>query len=165
MNIMSSDERPSLVAQIARIAQTTAVVASPVLSRPHLASLRRRIRVAKNDKRSNSRDLFSDRHSEDRISRGMLWILSINVHFVVQRPSGNDLKAAIFNLDREKTSSHPLGRYAGSSFANTAGIGINSPKDTVHVINVVLGHARRTDGDTETRICIFYASTVVADFT
>jgi hypothetical protein len=39
MNVMSSDERPSLVAQIARIAQTTAVVASPVLSRPHLASL------------------------------------------------------------------------------------------------------------------------------
>ena len=94
----------------------------------------------------------------------MLWILSINVHFVVQRPSGNDFKAAIFNLDREKTSSDPLGRYAGSSFTNTAGIGINSSKDTVHVINVVLGHARRTDGGAETRFCIFYASTMVADF-
>ena len=154
MNVMSSDERPSLVAQIARIAQTTAVVARPVLRRPHLASLA-----------DNSRDLFLDRHSEDRFSRGMLWILSINVHFVVQRASGYDFKAAIFNLDGEKTSSDTFGRYAGSSFANAPGIGINSSKDTVHVINVVLGHARRTDGGAETRICIFYASTMVADFT
>jgi hypothetical protein len=61
----------------------------------------------------------------------MLWILSINVHFVVQRPSGHHFKAAIFNLDGEKTRSDIVGRYAGSSFANTAGIGINSFKDTV----------------------------------
>src|SRR5712691_1775901 len=95
----------------------------------------------------------------------MLRILSINIHFVVQRPSGREFKAAIFDLNGEKTSSDTIGRYAGSSLANTAGIGINSSKDTVHVINVALGHARRPDGGAETRLCIFYASAMVADFT
>jgi hypothetical protein len=60
----------------------------------------------------------------------MLWISSINVHFVVQRPSGDDFKATIFYLDGEKTSSDTFGRYADSSFANTAGISINCSKDT-----------------------------------
>ena len=85
----------------------------------------------------------------------MLWILSLNVHFVIQGPSGHDFKVSIFNLDGEKASPNTLGRYTGSCLANKSAIGINSSEYTVHVINVVLGHSSRTDGGAETRIVSF----------
>jgi hypothetical protein len=34
----------------------------------------------------------------------------------------------------------------------------------MHVIDVALAHVRRTDGLTEARFAIFYASTMIADF-
>src|SRR5438552_16324475 len=67
------------------------------------------------------------------VGRRIMRILSINVHFVVQRPGAHHFKATIFNLDRVKTSSDTLGRHARPCLANTAGIGINSSKDTVRV--------------------------------
>jgi len=109
MNVMSSDERPSLVAQIARIATDHGGRSEPGSPPSTSRQPRRRIRVAENDKQSNSRDLFSDRHSEDRISRGMLWILSINVHFVVQRPSVMILKRPFSILMEKRPAPTPLG--------------------------------------------------------
>ena len=91
--------------------------------------------------------------------------MSLNIHFVVQRPGGDDLEAVVHNLEGVKTGSDTIGRYASSGLANAAGVGINSSGDTVHIVNVVLGHARCTDGGPETRLAIFYAGTMVADFT
>ena len=94
----------------------------------------------------------------------MVRILSINAHFVVQGPSGDDFKAAIFNLDGVETSSDTVRGYACCGLADTAGIRINSSKDAVHVINVVLSHASRADSCTETRICVLDASAMIVDF-
>ena len=90
--------------------------------------------------------------------------MSLNIHFVIQGPGGDDLEAAIHNLKGVKTGPDTIGRYAGRGLANTARISINGSRNTVHVINVVLGHARCTDGGSETRLAIFYAGTMVADF-
>ena len=99
---------------------------------------------------SNSLDRLSDRHLENRLSRGILRILSLNVHFVVQRPSGHDFKAAIFDLDGERPAPTPLGGMQSGSLASTAGIDIDDSKNTVPSCNqcCFLAHARRPDGGT-----------------
>jgi hypothetical protein len=90
--------------------------------------------------------------------------LRLNIHFVIQRVSAYEFETAIFNLDRIKTGFRTFGRDACCRLANTALIGVNRSNDTMHVIDVALAHVRRTDGLTEARFAIFYASTMIADF-